>query len=168
VGADELWRQVTENEALRALHGDNAEVVATAEAALWELWCRSGRAEIDALLREGIAHVERQDFAQAAAIFSRVIAAVPEFAEGWNKRATVRYLMRDYTGAIADCAETLARNPVHFGALSGQGLCYMAVGQPAAAARCFRRALDVHPQLANARQNLATAIGLVARGNGQP
>jgi Flp pilus assembly protein TadD len=159
---------VTEQEALRALHGEDAEQVATAEAALWQMWCRSGRADVDDELRLGIAQLERQDFGEAAATFSRVIDAKPEFAEGWNKRATVRYLMRDYTGAIADCVETLARNPVHFGALSGQGLCYMAIGQPAQATQCFRRALEVHPQLANARQNLATAIAHVVRGNGQP
>jgi tetratricopeptide (TPR) repeat protein len=161
-------RRVTEQEALRALHGEDAEQVATAEAALWEMWCRSGRADLDNELRLGIAQTERQDFAAAVATFSRIIEAMPGFAEGWNKRATVRYLMRDYTGAIADCVETLARNPVHFGALSGQGLCHMALGQPAAASRCFRRALEVHPQLTNARQNLATAIAHVARGNGQP
>jgi tetratricopeptide (TPR) repeat protein len=157
---------VTEEDALRALHADDPEQVATAEAALWTMWCRSGRAEIDDELRRGIDQIEGQKLDEAVATFSRIVAAMPEFAEGWNKRATVRYMMQDYAGAIADCEETLARNPTHFGALSGEGLCYMAVGEPAAAARCFRRALDVHPHLANAHQNLAMAIAHAVRGNG--
>jgi tetratricopeptide (TPR) repeat protein len=158
---------MTEQEALRALHGEDAEEIATAEAALWEMWCRSGRPEIDSVLHDGIANLERRELPEAVAAFSRVIDAMPEFAEGWNKRATARYLMQDYAAAIADCEETLARNPAHFGALSGQGLCYMAIGQPASAARCFRQALQVHPHLAHARQNLGTAIAHAVRGNGQ-
>src|SRR5262245_46063266 len=90
----------------------------------------------------------------------------PDFAEGWNKRATVRYLRGDYTGAIADCEETLARKPHHFGALSGQGLCHVALGQYHEAAGLFRRTLAVHPQLAAARQNLSAVLGEVMKGNG--
>ena len=157
---------MSEDEALRALHDENLETVAAAEAALWEMWCRSGHAAVDAELRAGIAQMERREFAEAAATFSRVIDRRPGFAEGWNKRATVRYLMEDYAGAIADCEETLARNRAHFGTLSGQGLCHMALGQPGEAAKCFRRALEVHPRLANARQNLAAAQSLLVQGNG--
>jgi len=90
----------------------------------------------------------------------------PTFAEGWNKRATVRYIAENYEGAIADCEETLARNPHHFGALSGAGLCYMALGRHRDAAAMFRRALAVHPRLGGARQNLAVALGEAVRGNG--
>jgi Flp pilus assembly protein TadD len=93
---------------------------------------------------------------------------LPDFAEGWNKRATVRYLARNFDGSVQDCRQTLARKPQHFGALSGQGLCHLALGQPREAARMFRRALEVHPHLASVRQNLQAATGEAVKGNGDP
>ena len=111
---------MTEDEGLKALLGDDAAAAARAEAALWEMWHRSGDREIDALLREGIALMERRDLLAAEAIFARMIAQAPAFAEGWNKRATVRYVAENYEGSISDCEETLSRNPHHFGALVGR------------------------------------------------
>ena len=105
------------------------------------MWIRSGVAEVDALLVEGVEAMERRDFGEAERIFTRIVARAPDFAEGWNKRATVRYLAENYEGAIADCEATLARKPYHFGALSGQGLCHVALGQHREAAALFRRAL---------------------------
>jgi tetratricopeptide (TPR) repeat protein len=157
---------MTEDEGLKALRGDDPTAAARAESALWEMWHRSGDGAIDALLRDGIASMERRDLVGAEAIFGRVIADAPAFAEGWNKRATVRYVAENYEGAIADCEETLTRNRHHFGALSGAGLCYMALGRHREAAAMFRRALAVHPRLGGARQNLAVALGEAVRGNG--
>ena len=157
---------MTEDEGLKALLGGDAEAAARAEAALWEMWHRSGDREIDALMREGIGLMERRELVGAEAIFARMIAQAPGFAEGWNKRATVRYVAENYEGSIADCEETLARNRHHFGALSGAGLCYMALGRHRDAAAMFRRALAVHPRLGGARHNLAVAMGEAVRGNG--
>src|SRR5438874_6069736 len=132
---------MTEREALKLLRGDDAVEAAHAATALWQMWHESGRPELDALLREGIEAMQRGELEQADAVFTRLIETAPEFAEGWNKRATVRYMKSDYAGAIADCRETLGRNPNHFGALSGQGLCHMAVGEYREAAELFRRTL---------------------------
>jgi tetratricopeptide (TPR) repeat protein len=110
--------------------------------------------------------MERQELDEAIATFSRIIERAPDFAEGWNKRATARYVAREYAGAVADCVETLARNPNHFGALSGQGLCHMALGQYREAAALFRRCLAVHPSLASAARNLAVATAEAVKGNG--
>jgi Flp pilus assembly protein TadD len=74
-------------------------------------------------------------------------------------------MVRNYEGAIADCEETLQRNPNHFGALSGQGLCHMALGQFREAAALFRRTLEVHPHLDSARENLRTALTEVVKWN---
>ena len=156
---------MTEAEALDALRGSDPAQIARAEAALWAMWCRSGRAEHDALLVEGLTAMERRDFAGAVAIFTRLVDAAPDWAEAWNKRATARYLMRDFAGAIHDCEATLARKPHHFGALSGQGLCHLALEQYAPAAALFRRALAVHPSLAAVRANLQTALTEVVRYN---
>ncbi|SRR6266545_1404089 len=158
---------MTEDEALSILRGNDLARVARAEAALWAMWCRSGEAEIDALLRQGVEIMERQDdLAEAEASFARVIELCPEFAEGWNKRATVRFLAGNYEGSIADCRETLARKPHHFGALSGQGLCHLSLDQHREAAALFRRALEVHPHLTAARRNLAIALAEAVKGNG--
>lgn len=149
---------MTEREALSALRGDDPARAARAAAALWQLWHRSGNPELDATLRQGIEAMEQQAITRADAIFTRLIETAPGFAEGWNKRATVRYLAKDYAGAIADCRETLGRNPNHFGALSGQGLCHVALGQFREAADLFRRTLAVHPHLESARENLRAAV----------
>jgi tetratricopeptide (TPR) repeat protein len=147
----------TEKELLQALKGDDPALAATAEAMLWRTWCHSGNSEADRIFRVGVDAMQRGKLDEAETEFTRVIDAAPGFAEGWNKRATVRFMRQDFAGSIADCQETLARNPNHFGASSGQGLCHMSLGQYREAAVCFRRALEVHPHLDAVRHNLALA-----------
>jgi tetratricopeptide (TPR) repeat protein len=148
------------------LHADDPELVALAEATLWQIWGRTGDPVVDALFAEGLRAMEAQDWLGAVAAFSRVIEARPAFAEGWNKRATARFLATHYATSIADCEQVLRLNPDHFGALSGQGLCHAALGQFREAARCFRRALQVHPRLEAVRQHLARTETTLARANG--
>jgi tetratricopeptide (TPR) repeat protein len=148
------------------LHDPDPDVVALAEATLWTIWARSGDPAVDALFADGLARMERRDWLGAVSCFSRVIEAAPGFAEGWNKRATARYLAEHYASAIADCEEVVRLNPQHFGALSGQGLCHAALGQYAEAARCLRRALAVHPRLESVHANLARIQQVLVRGNG--
>jgi tetratricopeptide (TPR) repeat protein len=147
----------TEKEAVEALKGEDSELAATAEAILWRIWCRSGDAESDRTFRSGIEAMQQQKLAEAEALFSRVIELNPGFAEGWNKRATVRFMQRNFAGSITDCQQTLARNPNHFGAAAGQGLCHISLNEFREAAVCFRRALEIHPHLYAVRHNLAVA-----------
>jgi tetratricopeptide (TPR) repeat protein len=156
---------VTEAEALAALRGDDPARAGRAEAALWAMWCRSGRPELDAELQAAVAAMEARDFGGAERRLTGLIERAPDWAEAWNKRATVRYLAEDYAAAIADCEETLARKPHHFGALSGQGLCHMALEQYGPAAAMFRRAIEVHPRLEPVRRNLRSALAEVVRYN---
>jgi Flp pilus assembly protein TadD len=156
---------MTESEALEALRGDDTSRAGQAEAALWAMWCRSGRRELDRQLTEAVAAMERRDLGGAERLLTSLVEAAPEWAEAWNKRATVRYLAADYDGSIADCRETLGRKPHHFGALAGQGLCHMALSQFGPAAAMFRRALAVHPHLEAVRQNLRSALSEVVRYN---
>jgi len=156
---------MSEAEALAALQSGDHARIAEAEAALWAMWCRSGDPAHDALLAEGVAALQRTDFVTATKVFTRLIDAAPDWAEAWNKRATARYLARNFEGAIRDCEETLARKPHHFGALSGQGLCHVALEQYAPAAALFRRALAVHPSLAPVRANLQAALSEVVKYN---
>ena len=157
---------MTEEEALATLRGDDPAAVARAEAELWTMWCRSGVEDVDALLQNGVQAMEQNDLGEAERCFAGMIARAPWFAEGWNKRATARYLAGNFDGAVADCRETLQRKPHHFGALSGQGLCHVSLGEHRQAAELFRRTLAVHPHLAVARRNLAAAMGQAVSGNG--
>ncbi|MGQ0654718.1 MAG: tetratricopeptide repeat protein, partial [Betaproteobacteria bacterium] len=80
---------------------------------LWLLWSRSGDAAVDALMVRGVEAMQAGRLAESIKIFSDVIGRLPDFAEGWNKRATVYYLAGEYRKSIADCDEVLKRNPGH-------------------------------------------------------
>jgi len=84
-----------------ALTSKDPALVGLAEQALWEIWCRSGIPEVDAVLREGMAAMERGNHDSAAALFTRVIQMAPDFPEGYNKRATAYYLAGQHRLAIA-------------------------------------------------------------------
>lgn len=125
---------------------DEDEVVRTlAEHSLWAIWSRSGDPKIDALLQEGIHLVQSDRLDEAIDKFDEVVKGAPEFAEGFNWRARAYYLMGQYERAIADCEETIKRNPMHFGALSGEGFSYLELGKPAQALRFFERVLAINP-----------------------
>lgn len=137
---------------VEALRDEDPGVRQLAELALWQVWGRSGDPEVDALLQEGIVLLAARRLPEAVEKFSEVIARAPAFAEGWNKRATVYYLMGEFEKSLADCEEVMARNPHHFGALSGFGLNYVKVGQLEKALRYFERALDINPNLTGIEQ----------------
>jgi tetratricopeptide (TPR) repeat protein len=147
----------------RALRDADDEVRAGAQAALWAIWHRSGNAEVDALLKAGIALMEQGRFPEAVEAFTRVIEKDPGFAEGWNKRATVYFLMDEYDRSIADCEEVVRRNPIHFGALSGFGLNYLKKGDPERALQYFERALAVNPNLESIEAAVEQLRELTAR-----
>jgi tetratricopeptide (TPR) repeat protein len=157
---------MTEEEALTTLKGDDLTLAATAEAMLWSLWCRLAKPEAEKLFRAGVDAMERRKLDEAEFLFTRLIELAPDFAEGWNKRATVRYMLENFAESIADCRETVARNPNHFGAFSGQGLCHMSLSQFEEAAVCFRKALEIHPHLEAVSSNLSRAISEGSRGSG--
>ena len=132
-------------EALR----DPDELVRTlAEHSLWQVWSRSGDPGVDSLFQLGLEQMNRQDAEAAVETFNEIIQRKPDFAEGWNKRATLYYLIGEYEKSLADCEEVIKRNPVHFGALSGFGLNFLQLQKPEQALPYFQRALDVNPNLA--------------------
>ena len=135
----------------QALRDPDRAVRQLAEAALWEVWSRSGDAEVDALFANGVQEMSEGKLKEAAATFTTIIRRRPEFAEGWNKRATVYYLMGEYTKSLADCDEVLKRNPFHYGALSGYGMIYGKLDQPMRALEYYEQALGVNPNLDGVR-----------------
>jgi len=132
---------------VQALRDPDAMVRALAEQSLWQVWGRSGDPEVDALFQQGLEQMQGREVDVAIQTFSEVIRRKPEFAEGWNKRATLYYVRGDLEKSLADCDEVMKRNPVHFGALSGYGLIYLQLGQPERALQYFERALAVDPNL---------------------
>ena len=124
------------------------------ESAMWSVWSRSGHAEIDRLFAVGVEQMGRGELPAAVETFSQVIQRQPDFAEGWNKRATAYFLLGDYRRSLADCDAVVARNPYHWGALSGYGMIYMQLDEPARAIDYLERALAVNPNLDQVAQTI--------------
>jgi tetratricopeptide (TPR) repeat protein len=139
---------------LERLADDDEQLRADAEGAVWTLWSRSGDAEVDNLLQGGIRDMNQGRMAQAVETFTRVIERKPDFAEGWNKRATAYYLMNDLEQSLKDCDEVIKRNPRHFGALSGYGLIYIKRGELEHALEYFERALAIDPNLRGVEESI--------------
>jgi tetratricopeptide (TPR) repeat protein len=118
--------------------------------AIWRLWGRSGDATIDALYETGIGLMQSGDLPKAVLVFSDIIGKHPMFAEAWNKRATIYYLMNEYELSMKDCDEVLKRIPKHFGALSGYSQMLAERGQPERALEYLERAFSVNPNMGNA------------------
>ena len=142
---------------LKRLRDESAFVREFAEQGLWQLWSRSGDPGIDRLMARGVGEMQAGRHAEAIATFTEVIRRRPDFAEAWNKRATVEYLTGNYQASIADCNQVLRRNPRHFGALSGYGQIYFEQAQYEKAIRWWRRALEVNPNLLGVESNLRRA-----------
>jgi len=139
---------------LEALYDTDPDVRVHAEAAVWQLWSRSGDSEVDRLFRSGVQHMEDGEMGRAVEVFTVIIERKPEFAEGWNKRATVYYLIGDLDRSLRDCDEVIKRNPQHFGALSGYGLIYLRRGELERALGYFERALEINPNLKGVEESI--------------
>lgn len=136
------------------LRDDDVLVRRFAEAALWQIWSRSGDEEIDALLQRGVRQLAASQLVEAVATFSELIRRMPAFAEGWNKRATAYYLLGQFELSMHDCDEVLKRNRHHFGALAGYGQMYLARGDIERAQSYFERALALNPNMGGVAVNL--------------
>ncbi len=115
------------------------------EQLIWRIWLESGRPEVNALMAKGMAAMAVQKMEAARAVFDQVVVLAPEYAEGWNKRATVHYLADDLTASMRDIERTLALEPRHFGALSGMGLIFAEIEDVEGALRAFEAVLEIHP-----------------------
>jgi tetratricopeptide (TPR) repeat protein len=129
------------------LRDESAFVRNFAEQGLWLLWTRSGDAAIDQMMARATEDMQAGRYPEAISTLTEVIKNKPEFAEGWNRRATVYYLAGEFRKSIADCDEVLKRNPGHFGALSGLGQIYLALDDEEKALAWFRRAFAVNPNM---------------------
>ena len=136
---------------------DDAEptVRQAALATVWQLWGKSGDANIDKLYQEGLDRMQGGDMPKAIKVFSDIIARRPAFAEAWNKRATLYYMAGEYELSMQDCEEVLKRLPEHFGALVGYAQMLAERSQPERALALMERASKINPYLANAELMMA-------------
>jgi len=119
-----------------------------AEDAIWRLWMdEAPTAAIREAVAEAMRRREAYDFAAALAILDRVVAEAPDYAEGWNQRAFIRFLRDDPDGALEDVERTLALEPLHFAALAGKAIILMRQGRMEAGQAALRRAVEIHPWL---------------------
>ena len=123
------------------------------EASIWHIWVQSDDEVIGILMAQGLAAMTRRDLRAALGKFDQIVKIAPGFAEGWNKRATVHYLLGNFPGSLHDIEQTLKLEPRHFGALSGRGLVLLELDRQAGALEAFESALKVHPKLPGAIRN---------------
>jgi tetratricopeptide (TPR) repeat protein len=124
------------------------------ERAIWQVWSETGSDTADLLLARGVRAMNDQDFELAMDAFTALITLEPEFAEGWNKRATLHFIMGNFEASIADIDRTLELAPRHFGSLSGLGQIYALMERPKEAIQAYRRALAANPFIRGARATI--------------
>ena len=141
---------------VKELRDSDADARKSAEDALWRIWSRSGNAKVDALYKRGVLEMADGEAEEAIATFSRIIEMKPDFAEAWNKRATVYFFIGELEKSLADCDEVMKRNPYHFGALSGYFQIYVRLEDYERALKYGRRALDINPNMDGMKENVET------------
>ncbi|WP_418887912.1 tetratricopeptide repeat protein [Maritimibacter dapengensis] len=122
------------------------------EAKIWREWSDSGSPAMDLLLERGREAMTEEDNREAIEHLTALVENAPEFAEGWNARATAYYSAGLVGPAMADIARTLELEPRHFGALSGLGLILEETGHDARALEAYRAALAIHPHKPNLKR----------------
>jgi tetratricopeptide (TPR) repeat protein len=139
---------------VRLAHSEDEKQAKAAEDEILRRFHTSKSDTTNLLMSWAARAIKDEKYAVALDILDRVVVLQSDFAEGWNKRATVHYLMGDYGKAIADIEKTLALEPRHFGALSGFGLILRDMGDTRHALQAFEEALRIHPFLKNAEEML--------------
>jgi tetratricopeptide (TPR) repeat protein len=126
---------------------DSEDTAKVLESAIQAMWMRSGSDTADVLMKQAGAAIEKKSYGSALAILDTVVELNPDFAEGWNRRATVHFLRGDYTNSQADIERVLELEPRHYGALSGLGAIEKERGNGRAALRALRKARTINPKL---------------------
>ena len=133
--------------------------------AIERVWMHSGSDTADLLMGRAMQALQRKDYALSQELLNAVVEIEPDWAEAWNKRATVRYLADDAMGSMQDIARVIKLEPRHFGALSGMGFILQRSGFDKRALEAFRKALEISPQQEEIRR-LVEKLTLSVEGQG--
>jgi len=133
---------------------NNIRTIRITESQIWEIWLQHSNADVQQLILVGTDRMNTQRYSEAMLVFNRLTESFPNYAEGWNKRATLHYVLGNLDASVSDIEKTLALEPRHFGALSGLGMVYIQRKELGNAKRAFENLIDVHPNSPNAKQNL--------------
>ena len=123
-------------------------------SAIERLWLRSGSDTADMLMGRVLIAMQGNDHKLALQLLDSVIALEPDWAEAWNKRATVRFLDNDDAGSMNDISHVLTLEPRHYGALAGMGFILQRNHLDKRALQTYRRLLEVNPQQAEIRKTV--------------
>ncbi len=135
----------------KATSKEEAQIV---EQAIWKLWMTSDSPTAELLLAQAVKASAAGENEAALKILDGLIEVHPDFMEAWNRRATIYFLMGRYTESLADIDQVLAREPRHFGALSGLGMIKRRLGDLAAARTAFGDALAINPNMDGVKRAL--------------
>jgi tetratricopeptide (TPR) repeat protein len=119
-----------------------------------EEWSKSGSASIDLMMQWSGKAMQNKKFDVALDFLDQVVLLAPDFAEGWNRRATVHYMMDSYAKSMADIEHALRLEPRHFGALSGMAAIYKLYDSKNAALDAYSRVLAIYPMLRSAQEEV--------------
>ena len=125
----------------------DTETAKAIEERIWALWFVSGSDTADLLMTRVKSAFEAKELDLAIQLLDAVVEIKPDYVEAWNRRATIYFMKKDYGRALDDICQVLAREPRHFGALSGLGLIMQEFGDDKRALEVFRRTLAVHPHI---------------------
>jgi Flp pilus assembly protein TadD len=121
---------------------------------IWDIWLQHEDPQAGGLMQRGIAQMNSGDIYGALQTYNRLIALKPDFAEAWNKRATIYWQLGEFDASLKDIEEVLKLEPFHFGALSGRGLVYMDRGDYFLARGAFLTLLEVYPAMPGVRETI--------------
>lgn len=141
------------NELKRAQNERSAARIASR---ITEEWTNSGSANIDLMMGWSKKAMDEQKFDVALDFLDQVVVMRPDFAEGWNRRATVHFLMQNFAKSMADIEQTLELEPRHFGAISGMAQIFKVRGNKQMAFEAYQRVLEIYPMMRNAQNEVAT------------
>jgi tetratricopeptide (TPR) repeat protein len=143
----------------RLIKSTDAGEAQKTEQSIWSLWMTSDSATADALLAQAMKASAADETAAALSILDNVIEVYPDYAEAWNKRATVYFLIGRYNDSLRDIDKVLELEPRHFGALSGRGMIKRQQGDLAAARAAFEEALGFNPHMEGVKRALEEIEG---------
>ena len=135
------------------------------EALIWALWSNHDDPALDGMMAAAIDALVERRHRRARSVLDRLVAAAPEWAEAWNKRATLAFVEGRDADSLSDIAQTLAREPRHFGAAAGLGQICLRLDRPREALAAFDVALRINPHMDGVAKAAAELRGRMPAGD---